>query len=147
MNNNNKRNSAQFKDKLALFVRTGRYFASPIQFAQVMNTICSQWSVQITHTNNSIRCHYSVSSNKQQNLHPDISKRRKTHSNKTNFNCPFCIRYTIPGFVQKSSDPAWKPRIMYQVIFGYLLFLVFIYQLDHLLTLCFAYRTMYGFED
>ena len=40
VNNNNARNNSQFKEKLAKFVITGRYFASPIQFAQVINMIC-----------------------------------------------------------------------------------------------------------
>ena len=78
-----------------------------------MNIICSKLAVQISHTNNSIGCHYTASTHKQQSLYPDPSKQHKPHSSKTNFNCPFYIRYTLPVFTQESSDPAWKPRIMY----------------------------------
>ena len=72
INNNNERNTTWFKKKLTVFVCSGRYFTSPVQFAQVVNIICSQWAVQITNTNNSIQCHYAASSCKQQHLHPNL---------------------------------------------------------------------------
>ena len=111
---NNKRDMSKFKEKLAKFVITGRYFASPIQFAQVLKILCSKWACQVSHINCSIRCHYAEPNYKYK-LHPDLVKRCKTFSSKPNFNCHFCIRYSLPGLIKQRDDPAWKPRIMYKV--------------------------------
>ena len=102
--NNNTMNNSQFKEKLAKFVITGRYFAIPIQYAQVMNIICSR--------SHSMPLWESVN---KQKLYTYVAKRHKTLS-RTCFNCPFCIRYSsLPGFTRQSSDPAWKSRIIYKV--------------------------------
>ena len=110
---NNQRNLSKFKENIAKFCVPGRLFASSTQFSQAMDMVCSKWSCQVSHTNNSIRCHYMQPVSKSKR-HPDVSKRRKTRS-KLDSDCPFCIRYSLPGFVKSNEDPDWKPRMMYQV--------------------------------
>ena len=79
-----------------------------------MKILCSEWASQVSHINCSIWCHYMEPQNKHK-LHPCPAKRRKPLSVKANFNCPFCIRHSLPGLIKQSDDPAWKPCIMHKV--------------------------------
>ena len=106
--NNNKRDLVKFKKNLQTFCTPGRYFSSPDQFQQAFKILCSKWSVNVAHRHNSIVCHYRKPD--KYKPHDDPSKRRKPRES-CSYDCPFSIRYSIPGRPKKNG----KPRILFKV--------------------------------
>ena len=105
--NNNKRDLVKFKNNLQTFCTPGRYFSSPDQFQQAFKILCSKWSVNVAHRHNSIVCHYRKPD--KYKPHDDPSKRRKPRES-CSYNCPFSIRYSIPGRPKKMANPGYYTK-------------------------------------
>ena len=110
--NNNEKNLAMFQENIHKICPPGRRFASTAQFNQAMKLLCAEWSIKVAVTNNSICCHYRES--RVGRLHSDPSKRRIGQEVPT-FDCPFAIRYSLPGLARSQQHKHWKPRLLHQV--------------------------------
>lgn len=125
--NNNQKDLSKFKENMQKICVPGRWFASNAQFQQAMKLLCGKWSTVVVARNTTICCHYKASDNRR--LHPDPAKRRRAQQLPT-FDCPFALRYSIPGFPKTQQHPDWKPRILWQVTsFINILFISTYYQL------------------
>ena len=109
---NNKRDLDMFKEKVGKFCYPGRCFISSIQFHQSMKLLCSQWNISTIVACTSIRCHYRERKQKFAVI-ADPAKRRKRQV--VCYDCPFIVRYSIPGIVCNKKDQCWKPQILYKV--------------------------------
>mmetsp|Transcript_23466 Transcript_23466/g.49288 ORF Transcript_23466/g.49288 Transcript_23466/m.49288 type:complete len:343 (+) Transcript_23466:258-1286(+) len=108
--NGNQKDLAKFKESMGKCCVPGRQFASCVQFKQAMSILCSKWSFVTVFASNALKCHYRKNMQKHV-LHPDVTKRRNIPT-KLSFDCPFCIRYSIPRCPRNRNKPGWKPRIL-----------------------------------
>ena len=104
--NNNQRSVEKFKVHVQRLLPKNRLFASHEQMHQYVRSFCEHWAIQIVHTQKSFRCHYRSRVTNYQK-HPDQSKRRKTEI-WTSCDCPFEIKYSIPGLARNSTMKDWK---------------------------------------
>jgi hypothetical protein len=114
-NDDNKRDPNAFEHKISqLFPPAGRIFASFKQLDQTSDMFLDAWAIKKTSHSKSIPCAYSVTYDKQDRKHPDLSKRRKIEPTlKSVYKCPFIIRYS---FVAHCKNRAFKkPDIFYHV--------------------------------
>ena len=109
---NNKRDLGMFKEKVGKFCYPGRCFVTCFQFHQSMKLLCSQWNISTIASCNSIRCHYRERKQKFVII-ADPVKRCKRQV--LCCDCPFAVRYSIPGLVRNKKDEFWKPRVLYKV--------------------------------
>jgi hypothetical protein len=73
------------------------------------------WAIKKTSHSKSFYCTYSVTHDKQDRKHPDLSKRRKIEPTlKSVYKCPFIIRYSFVAYCNKNRALK-KPDIFHHV--------------------------------
>jgi hypothetical protein len=112
---NNKRDPTAFEHKISQLFPTGRIFASFRQLDQAADMFLGVWAItKKTSHSKSIQCAYSVTHDKQDRKHPDLSKRGKIEpALKSVYKCPFIIRHSFVAYCKNRAFK--KPDMFYHV--------------------------------
>jgi hypothetical protein len=103
-----------FEHKISQLFPSGRIFASFKQLDQAAKMFLGAWAIKKTSHSKSIQCAYSVTHDKQDRKHPDLTKRRKIEPTLNSvYKCPFIIRYSFVAYCKNRALK--KPDIFYHV--------------------------------
>ena len=101
-----------FNSKCTSLFPKDRVFMSKTQLDQAANHFLNGWNCKKVHASKSVRCFYSAPTKKAYVSKCAPSKQRKKEpSMKTQYQCPFVIRYSYLN-IKKNDN---KPNIMYKV--------------------------------
>jgi hypothetical protein len=110
----NKRDRTAFEYKISQLFPSGHIFASFKQLDQAAEMFLGAWAIKKTSHSKSIQCAYSITHDKQDRKHPDLSKRRKIEPTlKSVYKCPFIIWYCFVAYCKNRALK--KPDIFYHV--------------------------------
>jgi hypothetical protein len=110
----NKRDPTAFKHKISKLFPPGRIFASFKQLDQAADMFLGAWAIKKTSHSKRTQCVYSITHDKQDRKHPNLSKRRKIEPTlKSVYKCPFIIWYSFVAYCKNRAFK--KPDIFYHV--------------------------------
>ena len=96
-----------FHEKCTKMFPINRVFMNYIQLDQAAKYFLDGWNCKKVHVGKSFRCAYSETMKKAFVSKCDASKRRKTEASvKTQYQCPFIIRYSFLGYNRKNIKPS-----------------------------------------